>query len=140
MSEGEGNNGIIVVHPEQLEVDAVSGAMVRLGGVSRNLTGAQGIHMGLSTIPPDCSSTPHRHTNCESAIYVVSGHGKMLMGPGLEQSQDFGPGDFIYVPAYALHQPVNTGSNEPVVLVIARNSPVEVVEEYSGSAAGQPHG
>ena len=139
MAEGEGNTEIVVVHPDRLEVDAVSGAMVRLGGVSRNLTGAQGIHMGLSTIPPQCASTPHHHTNCESAIYVVSGQGKMLMGEGLEQSRDFSPGDFIYVPAYALHQPVNTSATEPVVLVIARNSPVEVVEEYSRPAP-QPHG
>ena len=140
MTEGEGNTEILVVHPDRLEVDAVSGAMVRLGGVSRNLTGAQGIHMGLSTTPPECSSTPHHHTNCESAIYVVSGYGKMLMGEGLGQSQDFGPGDFIYVLAYGLHQPVNTSATEPVVLVIARNSPVEVVEEYSGPVAQPPHG
>ena len=125
-----------VVHSDELEVEAVSGAMTRLGGVSRNLGGAEGIHMAIATIPPGCVSSPHPHTNCESAIYVVSGHGKMLMGDGLEHSQDFGPGDFIYVPPFALHQPINGGDTEPVILIVARNSPVEIVEEYNGLSTG----
>ena len=31
-----------VVHPDELEKEAVSGAMIRLGGVSGDLTGAAG--------------------------------------------------------------------------------------------------
>ena len=129
-----------IVHSHELEQDAVSGAMIRLGGVSAKLTGAEGIHMGISTIPPGCTSSPHHHTNCESAIYVVSGHGRMLTGDRLEHSQEFGPGDFIYVPPQAAHQPVNGSDTEPVIMVIARNSPVEIVEEHRGPAGSHPHG
>ena len=127
-----------VVRPDELETEAVSGAMTRLGGVSTKLTGAEGIHMGVSILPPGCRSSPHHHTNCESAIYVVSGRGKMLVGDRLERSQDFGPGDFIYVPPFALHQPVNSSSTETVTLIVARNSPVELVEEYTGPAGPSP--
>jgi uncharacterized RmlC-like cupin family protein len=40
-----------------------------------------------------------------------------------------GPGDFIYVPPEAVHQPVNDGL-EPMELIVARNAPVEIVVEY----------
>ena len=124
-----------IVHPDELEQEAVSGAMTRLGGVSKNLTSAEGIHMAIATIPPGCVSSPHHHTNCESAIYVVSGHGKMLTGDRLEKHQEFGPGDFIYVPPFALHQPVNSSDTESVTLIVARNTPLEIVEEYRGPGA-----
>ena len=121
---------IKVVHHDQLELEAVSGAMKRWSGVSENLTKAEGLHMGMSTIPVGCASSPHHHTNCESAIYVIQGHGKMLLGNHLDKALEFGPGDFIYVPPFAPHQPVNCSDSEEVVLIIARNSPVELVEEY----------
>ena len=124
-----------VVHPDELEKETVSGAITSIGGVSRDLTGAEGIYMGLSTIPPGGASSSHHHTNCESAIYVVSGYGKIRMGDRLAESQDFGPGDFIFIPPFALHQPVNISDTEPVALIVARNSPVEIVEEYAGPLA-----
>jgi uncharacterized RmlC-like cupin family protein len=40
-----------------------------------------------------------------------------------------GPGDFIHVPADAPHQPVNDSTIEPMVLIVARNAPVELVVE-----------
>ena len=119
-----------VVHPDQLELEAVSGAMKRWSGVSETLTKAEGLHMGMSTIPAGCASSPHHHTNCESAIYVIQGRGKMLVGNQLDNELEFGPGDFIYVPPFAPHQPVNGSDSEQVVFIIARNSPVELVEEY----------
>ena len=96
-----------VVHPDQLELEAVSGAMKRWSGVSETLTKAEGLHMGMSTIPAGCASSPHHHTNCESAIYVIQGREKMLVGNQLDNELEFGPGDFIYVPPFAPHQPVN---------------------------------
>ena len=126
-----------VIRANELETESASGAMRRLSGVSKNLGGAEGIHMGISTIPPGCAATPHHHTNCESAIYVLSGHGKILTGDVLEGSQEFGPGDFVYIPPFAVHQPLNTSDIEPVTLIIARNSPVEVVEEL-GASGGLP--
>ena len=125
-----------VIHPAEFEKEADSGAMTRLAGVSEKLAGAQGIYMGISSIPPGCSSSPHHHTNCESAIYVVSGHGKMLTGERLDKSQNFDPGDVIYVPPLAVHLPVNRSDTEPLTLVVARNSPEEIVEEYKGPIGG----
>ena len=88
--------------------------------------------LAIATVPPGRCSTTHYHTNCESAIYVVSGQGQFLSGPDLDRVEDIGPGDFIYVPANSSHQPVNTSAEEDLVLVVSRNTPVELVVELPG--------
>ena len=117
-----------VIHPDGLEVEVQSGAMTRLAGVSEALTGSTGIHLAIATIPPHCASSPHYHVNCESAIYVVKGHGRFVVGDRLDNPLPIAPGDFIYVPAGAVHQPVND-SDEVMEIIVARNTPVEIVEE-----------
>ena len=113
-------------------MEIASGNMTRLAGVSQSLVGAEGIHLAIATIPPGCASSPHYHVNCESAIYVVSGRGRFLTGPNLEKESQIGPGDFIYVPPDAVHQPVNDSASEPMELIVARNTPTEIVVEYEG--------
>ncbi len=113
-----------VVKADEKEVDVASGAMTRMAGVSASLVGAQGIHLAVATLPAGSRSSAHWHTNCESAIYITRGRGRFLVGERLEESLDFEAGDFIYVPAEALHQPVNDGP-EPVEMVV-------VVREYQG--------
>lgn len=112
-----------------LEVDVASGAMTRLAGVSENLSGATGIHMSVATVPPGRCSMAHYHVNCESAIYVMAGEGLFLHGAALDVETAIRPGDFIYVPPDANHQPVNTSDTDPLVLIVARNAPVEIVED-----------
>ena len=119
-----------------MEVEVSSGGMTREAGVSEALVGAEGIHMALATIPPGCASSPHYHVNCESAIYVLRGTGRFLVGPNLDRSLPIGPGDFIYVPPDAVHQPVNDSLSEPLDLLVARNAPVEIVVEWEGDTRG----
>ena len=126
-----------VIHPDQLEVEVSSGAMTRLAGVSKGLVGAEGIHLAVATIPPGCQSSPHYHTNCESAIYVTKGRGKILVGDNLERALEVGPGDFIYIPPDAPHQPVNESASEPLEIIVARNSPVEIVVEYEPTSGAR---
>ena len=121
------NGGIVITKPGNLEVEISSGAMLRLAGVSEKLTGSTGIHMAIATVPPGRCSTAHYHVNCESAIYVLSGDGLFLTGQKLQKSDVISAGDFIFVPPNANHQPVNTSDNQDLVLIVARNSPVEVV-------------
>ena len=124
-----------VIHPDGLEVELSSGAMTRLAGVSEGLVGSSGIHLAIATIPPGCASSPHYHVNCESAIYVLAGSGRFVVGEQLEQSLPIGPGDFIYVPPDAVHQPVNDSATEPLQLIVARNTPVEIVVQYEPKKA-----
>ncbi|NQW17228.1 MAG: cupin domain-containing protein [Chloroflexi bacterium] len=118
---------IKITHPDALEVEIASGAMTRLAGVSESLAGSTGIHLAIATVPPGRCSMTHYHTNCESAIYVERGNGLFLTGADLEVSNPISAGDFIYVPAGAPHQPVNTTDDEDLVLIVARNTAVEIV-------------
>lgn len=121
---------IHIIHPNERETEVSSGEMTRVAGVSESLTGATGIHMATAVIQPGCSSSAHVHLNCESAIYVVHGHGKFMIGENLDEVIEFGPGDYLFVPPDAPHQPVNDGA-DPIELVVARNTPVEIVREYT---------
>ena len=123
----------VITKGDNLEVDVASGAMTRLAGVSEALSGSTGIHLSIATVPPGRCSTAHYHVNCESAIYVVSGEGLFLHGKELEIEEVVGPGDFIYVPPDSNHQPVNTSDNDDLVLIVARNAPVEIVVDLEGA-------
>ena len=122
-----GHRPCVVTKGDKLEVEIASGAMTRLSGVSEALSGSTGIHLAIATVPPGRCSTAHYHVNCESAIYVVSGEGLFLHGEELEVEDLIGPGDFIYVPPDSNHQPVNTSADADLVLIVARNAPVEIV-------------
>ena len=123
----------VVTRGDNLEVDVASGSMTRLAGVSEALSGSTGIHLSIATVPPGRCSTAHYHVNCESAIYVVSGEGLFLHGKELEIEEPIGRGDFIYVPPDSNHQPVNTSDDEYLVLIVARNAPVEIVVDLEGA-------
>ena len=122
-----------VIKSDGLEVEISSASMTRLAGVSQGLVGAEGIHLAVANIPPGCASSPHHHVNCESAIYVSKGSGRFLTGPQLETTLDIQVGDFIYVPQGSVHQPINDSLSDPLELIVARNTPVEIVEEYEVS-------
>ena len=122
-----------VIKSDGLEVEISSGSMTRLAGVSQGLVGAEGIHLAVANIPPGCASSPHHHVNCESAIYVSKGSGRFLTGPQLETTLNIEEGDFIYVPQGSVHQPIKDSLSDPLELIVARNTPVEIVEEYEVS-------
>ena len=131
-----GHRPCVITKGDKLEVEITSGAMTRLAGVSEALSGSTGIHLAIATVPPGRCSTAHYHVNCESAIYVVSGEGLFLHGEELEVEDPIGPGDFIYVPPDSNHQPVNTSADADLVLIVARNAPVEIVVDL-GEAGRQ---
>jgi uncharacterized RmlC-like cupin family protein len=117
-----------VVREHERHTEMASGAMTRQAGISATTVGAQGIYMCLSVVPPGQQSSPHYHTNCESAIYVLRGHGIFRAGAELREELRIGPGDFIHVPAGAPHQPINDG-DEPLELIVTRNTQEEIVED-----------
>ena len=122
---------IIVTKKDSLEEEINSGPMTRFAGVSEHLSNATNIHMALADIPMGRCSTTHYHTNCESAIYVLSGSGIFVHGDNMDIEDEISAGDFVFVPAGALHQPVNTGDTT-LKLIVARNTPTEIVAEKAG--------
>ncbi len=93
-------------------------------GIAQETSGAQGICMHLLTIPPGGRAKAHKHATHETAIYVLSGTGKMYWGERLENLMVLTAGEMLYIPADVPHLPFNDG-DAPVTAVIARTDPHE---------------
>ncbi|BDA76240.1 Cupin 2 conserved barrel domain protein (plasmid) [Calothrix sp. PCC 7716] len=92
-------------------------------GICANTTGATGIAMYLTIIPPGGIAEPHFHALHETAIYLLKGQVEILYGQGLKQRQVCEAGDFIFTPPGVPHQPRNLSATEPVIVLAARNDP-----------------
>ena len=95
-----------------------------VAGISAQTVGATGLCMHLLTIPPGGRANAHLHEAHETAIYVLSGEGRMWFGPDLAEHVTLRAGELLYIPAGVPHLPYNEGP-EPVVAVLARTDPNE---------------
>lgn len=93
--------------------------------ISQATVGAANIYMGRYRVPPGTRSRPHYHDGCESSLYMLSGHIRILWGDRLEQSLELEPGDMLYVPPRVTHVVENVSETDPADYVVARDSPHE---------------
>lgn len=107
-------------------------------GISEATAGAQVLSMNLVIIPPGGAATPHLHDGQETAIYILKGRVETRYGPGLRKSVINEEGDFLFIPPYVSHQPVNLSATEAAMAIVARNDPNEQerVLLYDPAAAG----
>ena len=101
--------------------------MDREAAVAESTVGARGLWAGYVTMAPGMASGAHHHGQVESAIYIISGRARMRFGPKLEQTVDAGPGDFIFVPPYAVHQELNLDPDQPIEMIVARDGQENIV-------------
>lgn len=120
---------IRLVKRTELAAAPPSGAMSRSTAISRDTVGSQGIYLGLSRTPPGQRSTAHVHTNCETALYVAAGQGRLLVGPRVDRALALEGGDCLYIPPNAPHVVINDGDVD-LVFVVTRTTQVEQVAEY----------
>ena len=80
---------------------------------------ADGLWAGLVHTDPGAVSGWHHHGEHETSLYVVAGRMRLDFGPGGAESVEAGPGDFLHVPAGAVHRESNPGPDLSTV-VIAR--------------------
>jgi uncharacterized RmlC-like cupin family protein len=100
--------------------------VVRAGGaISQATAGAHNITMKVQVVPPGARSQPHFHEGFESVVYVLRGELRLRWGDQLEQSEQLGPGDMLYVPPQETHVVENPSDDEPTEYVVARDSPTE---------------
>ena len=89
-------------------------------GMDRRLAmHADGMWAGTVDTQPGVVSGWHHHGEHETTIYVVSGRMRLECGPGGETVLEAGPGDFLRVPAGAIHRESNPG-DEPSHAVLVR--------------------
>jgi uncharacterized RmlC-like cupin family protein len=105
-----------------------SGMLIQFG-VSGELTGSRNVFMTRQRIPPGLRSTPHRHTNCETAMFVLAGPVVMRHGARLEHEHRAESGDFLHVPADAPHQLINPSDDHEAEVVLCRDAFGELVED-----------
>jgi len=73
-------------------------------------------------IDPQGATPPHSH-DCEEVILIRSGEGTLVFG---REEHPFRAGDTIIVPPAAVHQILNTGNEDLVLVAVLSTSDVEV--------------
>ena len=122
----DGADKIRVVRAGELRPGQPTAGMVR-----EEAFGTGSIWAGLVRTEPGMRSGWHHHGTHETAIYVLSGRLRMESGPGGSETVEAGPGDFIHVPAEAVHRESNP-TEEQAVAVIVRSGTGEVVVNVDG--------
>lgn len=94
-------------------------------GISSSNTGSTQIAMQRLVIPPGAKATPHSHDGYETAIYILRGRVETKFGEKLEQSIFSEKGDFVFIPPFVAHQPINLSDTEEAEAIIARSIAAE---------------
>ena len=77
-----------------------------------------GLWAGLARTEPGMTSAWHHHGDYETSIYIVAGRLRMESGPGGAEVVEAGPGDFLHVPAGAIHRESNPSDEESRLIVV----------------------
>ena len=117
-----------IIHPNERDAStAQTPGMNRAEGCGPNTVGAEKLWVGHVSVDKGVRSGPHHHGELESAIYLISGRARFRYGDHLEHVVEAGPGDFVFVPPYLVHQEINASSDDAVDMVVARSSQDNIV-------------
>ncbi len=78
----------------------------------------EGMWSGTVDTQPGAVSGWHHHGAHETTLYIVSGRMRLESGPGGEHVVEAGPGDFLHVPAGAVHRESNPGGDDSRAVVV----------------------
>ena len=92
-----------------------------------------GLSLARMTIDADITSEPHRHSNCSETIHLLSGRIEQRRG---DSWVVLNAGDTILIPAGAVHQTRNVGS-ETAVMMIAYSSGSRIYQAENGGLSGK---
>lgn len=110
-----------VVPSERVEADPTPG-MVREQAIA-----VDGLWAGLVRTAPGTTSGWHHHGDHETSIYVAAGELRMESGPGGHEVVHAKAGDFLHVPAGAIHREANPGDAESALVVVRAGHGVTTV-------------
>ena len=92
-------------------------------GISRDVTGSQNIYAAIVITAPGGKTDVHHHAECETAIYVLEGRARYRFGENLAHVTYAEAGDFVYIPAHAIHTEENLSDTEELRVLVTRNCP-----------------
>ncbi len=84
--------------------------------------GASNLCGGVSFFPPRAHAPGHIHKDAEEVIYVLKGHGELVIGRRRER---LSPGTIGYIPRGRLHSINNTGK-VTIKLLFMFSPPIEI--------------
>ncbi|MBX5491789.1 MAG: cupin domain-containing protein [Chloroflexi bacterium] len=99
----------------------------RFEAISSRMAGARGIWMGYSVLPPGEKTGAHHHGESETALYMLRGKGRFLVGERLDQELVAEAGDFLYIPPHTVHVEENASDTEPAEMIVARSTQEAIV-------------
>ncbi len=103
------------------------------GMVREQAIAVAGLWAGTIRTEPGMRSGWHHHGDHETSIYVLSGKMRLEFGPGGAKVAEASPGDFLHVPAHAIHRESNP-TDVPAEAVVVRAGRGEVVFNVDGPA------
>lgn len=107
-------------------------------GMSRQMAEhSEGMWTGTVDTEPGAVTGWHHHGEHETTLYIVSGTFRLESGPGGAEVVEAGPGDFVRVPAGAVHRESNPG-HQPSRAVIVRCGSGAPTVNVDGPAASSP--
>ena len=101
--------------------------LLRLAAVSEKTVSSRWIWMGYSMLAPGLVTGVHHHGDSETALFILSGHGRWWIGEGLNEPREAGPSDFVFIPPNVVHYEENCSSTEVVQMIVARSTQEAVV-------------
>jgi uncharacterized RmlC-like cupin family protein len=119
---------VVLVTPEERTPGPSTPGMDRQQAVA-----SDGMWSGLVRTEAGMVSGWHHHGDYETTLYVVSGRMRIESGPGGREVVEAGPGDFLRVPAGAVHRESNP-SDQPALAVIVRCGTGEPTFNVGGPA------
>lgn len=136
MHEAQPASGVRVVSGDALDpATAQTPGMNRAAAITRASAGAERLWAGTVSIHAGAKTGAHHHGELESVIYVVRGRARMRWGERLEFAAEAGPGDFIFVPPFVVHQEINASDEESLECVLVRSGQEPVVVNLDIAAA-----
>ena len=82
---------------------------------------------GLARTDPGTTSGWHHHSGWNSVLYVVAGAIRIDYGPGGKMSMEGEAGDYLFIPAGAVHRESNPLADEQILVVFRTGSGAVVV-------------
>lgn len=97
------------------------------GIVREQAIAVEGLWAGLARTAPGMTSGWHHHGAHETSIYVVTGRLRMESGPGGTEMVEAVAGNFVHVPAGAVHRESNPSDTESHLVVVRAGQGVPTV-------------
>ena len=96
--------------------------------------------MWSGTVDTDAGAVSgwHHHGDHDTTLYVVSGRMRLESGPGGEVVVEAGPGDFLRVPAGAVHRESNPGDGASRAVIVRCGSGTPTVNVDGPAPASSP--